>query len=233
MAFKKKILIVEDELIIAETIVEILRAQGYEKTFVAESVEEAKIFIEKENPDLVFTDIALKSNQTGIDLGHLLFEKYKIPFIYITSHVSSQIIQKAKATFPNAFLSKPFKKEDLLIAMEFAFHKADSAEVEDDCLYVKDGHETVRIPYDEIIYLKADRNYTSIFPSEGKVRLVRFSLAEILSQLPEETFLRIHKSYVVNLKQILSVKSSRVLLADMELPVGRSYRETLSYVFNK
>jgi two-component system, LytTR family, response regulator LytT len=233
MTSQKKILIVEDELIITETIIEILRNQGYEKTFIAESVKEAIVFIEKENPDLVFTDIALKGNRTGIDLGHLLFEKYKIPFIYITSHISSQIVEKAKKTFPNAFLSKPFKKEDLLIAMEFAFHKSDSAEVENDSLYVKDGYETVRIPYDEIIYLKAERNYTSIFPNEGKVRLVRFSLTEIHSQLPGETFLRIHKSYVVNLKQIISVKSTRVLLADMELPVGRSYREMLSSVFNK
>lgn len=233
MVLNKKILIVEDELIIAETIVEILQGQGYEKTFIAESVEEAIELIEKEKPDLVFTDIALKGNQTGLDLGNSLFDKYKIPFIYVTSHVSSQVIQKAKATFPNAFLSKPFKKEDLLIAMEFAFHKAESLEAENDSLFVKDGYETVKVPFEEIIYLKAERNYTSIFPREGKVRLVRFSLTEILSQLPAETFLRIHKSYAVNRKQIISFKSTRVLMADMELPVGRSYREMLSAAFNK
>jgi DNA-binding LytR/AlgR family response regulator len=233
---KKNILIVEDELLIAEMIAETMHNVGYKNTFIVASVGEAIEEIEKRKPELVFTDIALKGNRSGIDLGLLLYEKYKIPFIYITSHVSLQVIEKAKKTFPNAFLSKPFKKDDLLIAVEFAFHETDSRNAKDDqnSLFIKDGHVSVRILFEEIIYLKAEKNYTAISISSGRTRLVRYTLTDLLEQLPGGTFIRIHKSYAVNYNTIIAFQSSGVVLNNsVSLPVGRSYREIISQLFSR
>lgn len=232
MQSQRKILVVEDELLIAEMILELLKEEGYERIFMASSFSEAIALIEEQSPDLVFTDIALGEARTGIDLGYLLKDTYKIPFIYITSHISDQVINEAKHTFPNAFLTKPFKKKDLLIALEFALHKMESDDNKD-YLVTKDGPNVVKIAYEDIAYLKAERNYTEIYNTVGKRRIIRSSLTEMLSQLPESRFLRIHKSYAVNRTSILGFQSTKVLLKDIELPVGRSYRNSLSRLFDK
>jgi two-component system, LytTR family, response regulator LytT len=228
----KNILVVEDELIIAESIVEVLEEAGYRNVIVVASVKLAVLAIEKEKPDLVFTDIALSGAETGIDLGHLLYEKYRIPFIYITSHSSSHIIHEAKHTFPNAFLTKPFKKQDLLVALELAFYAESSKKESDDqFLTIKDGHEIAQVPISDIMYLKAEKNYTSIHLYSGKKRLVRYVIADVLSQLPDTSFFRIHKSYVVNSKYITSFQSTKLFLNEIVLPVGRSYRDSVSLLF--
>jgi two-component SAPR family response regulator len=113
-------LIVEDEFLIAETISEILTNIGCFKIRMVSTVEEAITEIELRKPQIVLTDINLGREKTGIDLGNLLHTKYHIPFIYITSHSSPEILGKAKHTRPNAYIIKPFKNEDLMVAIELA-----------------------------------------------------------------------------------------------------------------
>ena len=114
------ILIVEDELLIAEMIRELLENAGYKNIRTVVSVEEAVEEIENRKPGLVLSDIELGKSRNGIDLGTLLHFTYFIPFIFITSHKSADIINRAKYTHPNAYIVKPFKSEDLLIAIELA-----------------------------------------------------------------------------------------------------------------
>ena len=97
-------LIVEDELLIAETISDLLKKEGAQNITIVESVEEALSHIETNHTDLVLTDIALGNEQTGIDLGNLLYTKYHIPFIYITSHADKAMINKVKHTRPNGYI---------------------------------------------------------------------------------------------------------------------------------
>ena len=97
-------LIVEDEFLIAETISEILKNRGYKKVRLVATIEEAITEIEICKPNMVLTDINLGNQKSGIDLGELLLNKYQIPFIYITSHSSSEILNKAKYTRPNAYI---------------------------------------------------------------------------------------------------------------------------------
>ncbi|MDQ3191702.1 MAG: response regulator [Bacteroidota bacterium] len=223
------ILIVEDELLIGENISDILFNEGYVNVQIACSVDEAILFIEKQKPDLVFSDIALGSGKSGIELGKLLNEKYHIPFIYITSHFSSQIVQQAKQTSPKAYLTKPFKKQDLLIALELGLFKQQTNTINDtkDVLIVKDGHDRIRIPLDEIIWIKAEKNYTEIHQVSSKVIVVRELFTEILARLPEYNFARVHKSFGVNLKFITEVKSTKILLKTVEIPIGRIYSTSL------
>ena len=225
-----KILVVEDELIIAEQISLLLVKEGYPRPLVAANYDEAVEFLEKETPDIVITDISLGEGKSGIDIGVLLNEQYKIPFIYITSLHSSEVVKKASKTRPNAYLVKPFKKEDLSVAVELAYtsrNKYIREGVSGSVLTVKDSYATIRISVDDIIMLKAEENYTTINTRSQRPRMVRQYLSELLDQLPVELFVRIHRSYVVNKNFISEIHSGHIVIFDFQLPVSRTYRPQL------
>jgi two-component SAPR family response regulator len=110
---KFKIIVVEDEALIADNIAEILEDCGYEIPAVCGKVETALVEIEKHKPDLILLDINLKNNLDGIDLAHEINKKYQIPFIFLTSNSDAKTIDKAKLTSPQGYIIKPFTKADL------------------------------------------------------------------------------------------------------------------------
>ena len=227
-------LIVEDELLIAETISDLLKKEGAQNITIVESVEEALSHIETNHTDLVLTDIALGNEQTGIDLGNLLYTKYHIPFIYITSHADKAMINKVKHTRPNGYIVKPFKKDDLLVAIELALYNTANAPLksnENNELIVKDGRALVKLFHDNIVWLEADGNYTTIHLINNKRHVIRTTLAEMEEQLPSDNFIRIHKSYVVNKKHITEVRANNVIIDQKELAIGRTFQQNLVNVF--
>ena len=187
MSETARFLIVEDEFLIAENTAEILERAGYTNIRMASTVDEAIAEIEKEAPTMVLTDIALGQAKSGIDLGALLHTQYKIPFIYITSHSSPEILGKAKHTRPNAYIIKPFKNEDLIVAIELALFNSDTGaeSSESDELLVKEGRAMVRLPHTSIMWMEADGNYTTIHVNNQKRRVVRTPISELQEQLPE------------------------------------------------
>ncbi|WP_125723577.1 sigma 54-interacting response regulator [Flavobacterium ustbae] len=120
--FKKRILIVEDQFIEAHDLQLILEKASYEVTGIARSVEQALEQIEINRPDLVFLDIMLKGSRNGIELAHILKEKY-IGFIFISANSSKSILDQAKTTQPYGFIVKPFREQDVLTTLEIAFYR--------------------------------------------------------------------------------------------------------------
>jgi len=118
---KKKILIVEDQLIIAYDIKQILESQGYEVVSNVSSVEDAIEVLKTLPTDLVLLDIGLRGAQTGLDLGAYINQSFKIPFIYITSFSDAQTLSDATETHPSGYIVKPFKPLDVLTAVYLAF----------------------------------------------------------------------------------------------------------------
>ncbi|MES2109879.1 MAG: sigma 54-interacting transcriptional regulator [Bacteroidota bacterium] len=116
---KEKILIVEDELIVAKDLEYILANAGYSVSGIAVSVVKARQMIEAEIPDLVLLDIYLKGDLTGIDLAADLNEK-NIAFVYLSANSNQSVLESAKQTRPYGFLVKPFREEDVLIALDIA-----------------------------------------------------------------------------------------------------------------
>lgn len=119
---KKKILIVEDESLIAYDLKLILIKAGYKVCGIADSVNEALELIEEEEPDMVLLDIYLKGAATGIDLAKKLTVK-NIAFIYLSANFQESILEKAKETQPYGFLVKPFREKELLITLDVAFYR--------------------------------------------------------------------------------------------------------------
>lgn len=118
-----KILIVEDEAMIAEDLAVILMKSGYEVVGTAYSGERAMDLLHSRRIDLVLLDIYLGPSISGLDVAKLLNEKYKIPFIFLTSFADDTTLNSAGNYFPEAYLTKPFKKKDIIAAIRMCEFK--------------------------------------------------------------------------------------------------------------
>ncbi len=119
---KEKILIVEDEFIVANDLRLMLTKAGYAVCGIASSVVLARNLIETKKPDWVLLDIMLKGDLTGIDLAWELIEK-KVPFLYISANTNQSTLEAVKATQPYGFMVKPFRERDLLVMLDIAKYK--------------------------------------------------------------------------------------------------------------
>jgi two-component system, response regulator PdtaR len=120
---KPKILIVENERIIAIDIKNSLHRMGCEVMEILGSGEEVIRKIKEEKPDLILMDITLDGALDGIETAEIISSKYDIPVIYLTAYSDRETLQRAKITEPYGFLVKPFDSREIEIAIEMAFIK--------------------------------------------------------------------------------------------------------------
>ena len=117
------VLIVEDEPLIAEDIRMFLGNINYSIAGVAYDSTKALDLLATRNPDAVLLDITIRGDMDGIEIGEIIRKNYQIPFIYLTSHSDSNTIERAKKTFPDGYLLKPFDERDLLTSLEMAIYR--------------------------------------------------------------------------------------------------------------
>ncbi len=118
-----KILIVEDEMIVAKDMQETLKSKGYAVTAIVNSGRDAIKEAKKEQPDLILMDIVLKGKMDGIETAKRIHKDFDIPIIFITAFSSNKILQRAKAAKPYAYITKPFDNIELYTNIEIALHK--------------------------------------------------------------------------------------------------------------
>ena len=117
-----KILIVEDEVLIAEDIKDSLIELGYDVAEVCYNSEDALEYLYKHTPDFIILDINIRGTKDGIQVAEVIKEKYDIPFIFLSSLSDSETLDRAKRTQPKGYLVKPFKPKDLLTTIEMAIY---------------------------------------------------------------------------------------------------------------
>jgi PAS domain S-box-containing protein len=120
---KKKILIVEDQLIIAMDLKLTLEGLGYEVTGIAGTAEECFNFFEKEKPNLVLMDIMLSGGVDGISAAEGIHKKFDVPIIYLTAHSDNNSLSRANLTGPYGYIVKPIEERDLYTSIEIALHR--------------------------------------------------------------------------------------------------------------
>jgi DNA-binding LytR/AlgR family response regulator len=233
-----KVLIVEDEMIIGANISLQLSNLGYEVSGIIPRGEEALLHIKQNQPDIVLLDIQLKGRLDGIDTAQLMQKDHDIPIIYLTANVDDAHFNRAKSTNPSAFISKPFKKLDLQHAIELTVgrmsnnnslsddDKCTSPFVQSDSIYIRRNEKMVKILIKDIYYFEADRNYCRIYSKKRECLMV-MTLKNIYDKLPQEHFLRIHRSFIVNLSHVDEVAGSHVVIARKAIPLSRSLRGEL------
>jgi len=119
----KQILVVEDEIIIAENIQRKLTNMGYYVPAIVSSGEEAIKKIKENNPDLVLMDIVIHGKIDGIETAGQIRSLYDIPVVYLTAFADEKTLERAKITEPFGYLIKPFKERELQIIIEIALYK--------------------------------------------------------------------------------------------------------------
>lgn len=118
-----KVLVVEDEIIVAKDIEETLQNLGYSVTGIARSAEEAIELSERTEPEIVLMDIMLEGKMDGTEAAKVIRARFNIPVIFLTAYSNEKTLKRAKTTNPYGYILKPFQETDLYTTIEIALHK--------------------------------------------------------------------------------------------------------------
>lgn len=236
---KIKVLIVEDEVLVAEDIAGDLTKDGFEVSSIATSGEEALAAIEKNPPHLILMDINIKGKIDGIETAEMVNNNYNIPIIYVTSNTSSQFVSRALDTSPHAFISKPYNHQDLIIAIELAIKRHNQyimelqeSEVELHSIFVKNGDYYRKILLTDILYIEASGSYCKVVTKNGNYTL-SFNLHKFDSQINYKILKRVHRSYIVNLENVEGIDKSSLIVNHEIIPVSNAYKVEVFGYFQK
>lgn len=248
---KVKILIVEDEILIAQDIANRLTANNYKIAGIAASTNSALQLITKHDDiDIILIDIILKGDLDGIELARIINDKHHIPFIFLTSHADTSLIERAKSVHPYAYILKPFNDRQVSIAIELAlvnysnktpekelikkqaFSKTDNQVMQiKDSLFLKKDQHFERVPLKEIMFLQADNNYCTVSTKSERF-IYSMVLKKIEAQLPLNQFLRVHRSYVVNINLVNGFEGNMLFIGENKIPVSKTYKDEVFRLFH-
>lgn len=253
MQHNLNILIVEDDFIISADLQLTLENMGYNANGICASAEEALDYLKNNPVDFAIFDINLKGETDGIELAGLVARHYQIPFVFLTTLMDQEFVDRAKQVKPYAYMLKPFNQRQLQIAVEMAisnFSAGKEAQVnqsltekangqktetsdEDDVLppvkgaiFLKKNQRFVKVRIEEIFFVEADGNYTIVHTTQGDF-LYAFVLKKIEVKLPSETFARVHRSYLVNVNHVNSFSGNLITVNGHDIPVSKNHQSEL------
>lgn len=214
-----KILILEDEAIIAESLYQLLNLLEYAPYEPVDTPESAITIIRTKPPDLLLLDLHLQHERSGLEVAeYVQTEQLHIPFIILTAHSDPATIAKVKQYHPAAFLIKPFMRDSLFAAIELAAPE-EPGEHE---LFLKTGPRYEKLDLRELIYVRANGKYSELHFTFGK-RLIRMPLSAFINENHNISFLRVHKTYAVNPEFITAYTADELSLPNSKIPVGRFF----------
>lgn len=226
-----RILIIEDEPLIQEHLKQCLETIDYEVLNMIDNAQEAIDYLKESNDDvdIVLLDINLNDELDGIDLANIIKNEYGMPFMFVTSYTDDKTIERAKHTGPIGYIVKPFTTEDLKSNLEIAlfnYQKEIQESITSDFIYVKKDHELKKLCFSDITYLEANDNYCMVYTEEGRYLLSK-TLKKTITKFPPSKFVRVHRSYVINIDRIDSIGPNYIKIKDKEIPLSESSRKEL------
>jgi DNA-binding LytR/AlgR family response regulator len=222
----KSILIVEDEPLIADDIAGTLKEKGYGIMGPVDNADEASALLSKTKPNLVLLDIQIKGTRDGVQFATEVRTKHKLPFIFITSFYDRATLDRAKLTQPQAYILKPFDERDLIINVEMALYKHHKPPLLSEKIFVKEKNEMIALQVKDILYVEAFDNYAKVF-TEKQSYIVSHTLKHVEDNLSSKSFLRVHRSYLINFEKVTSINESNICLGLVKIPLAQSYRQEL------
>jgi DNA-binding LytR/AlgR family response regulator len=226
-----KIGIVEDEMIISETIAMALEELQYKVSGVVGTYKDAIVMLENTNPDLVLLDINLGTKKDGIDLAFEIQKRFNTPIIFLTANSDPATISRAKEVNPLAFLVKPFSKNDLYSAIEIGLNNfntiLNTERNPPKHIALKVGVAFEKVVLDDIVYLKNDHHYFDIQLTCGKTIVVRYTSSQIIALLPANQFVKINRFYIINVKQVTNIHKKNLIISQLTIPISKEVRETV------
>ena len=236
---KPLILVVEDEAIIAADIQDRLEDAGYRVIHTARG-EQAVTLAKREKPGLVLMDVNLAGEMDGITAAQRICATGEPPLIFLTSNSDRPTFTRARAVGPRAFLTKPFRGRDLLNAVELNLGQGPTTSPQSergnpqgsdasftDRIFVPSKERMVRLFIADILFVTADDYYCRVI-TEDQEYLVTQTLKKFAATLPAAApFLRVHRSYLVNLRRVTEIGEIYVYLDTHKVPISRTKRDEL------
>ena len=232
-----KILVIEDDPNIADTLNDMLETLGHDVVGVYDNGPEALIFLRDNTPDLVLIDIQLRGRMDGVEVAGVIQEEYNVPFVFTTAYADEATIDKAKETSPYGYIVKPYGMKDIYAAIEMAISnhrllgelkvsKPSETEVRKDNIYLKVDTKLVKVKESDILYIEAKGDYV-LFKTVDKGYVVNATMKKVEEKLNPDKFLKIHRSYIINLDKIVDIENTTLVINDKVIPISRSRRDLL------
>lgn len=184
-------------------------------------------FLNREHIDLIFLDINMP-DISGIQLIATLAIK---PMVIFTTAYSNYAVESYNLNAVD-YLLKPITFERFLAAVNkaadlFALkNKTGNKNAGSDTVFIKSGPQTYQVKIADILYLEKDGNYITVYLKDKKI-LIRENMTDIFELVPEQEFVRVHKSFVVAIKHITMIEVHQLIISGEKIPIGSTYREPL------
>ena len=178
---------------------------------------------------MVFLDIQIPGEMSGMELARELRSRdSQLQIVFITNY--SQYVYNGYEVGALRYIQKPVKKEQLFECLDIAYRQWNLHQ--DTALLLDTNKEKIRLLYKEILYLEISGHYITIRTVDGTEYYVRNTIEKMQQLLPEDLFIRCHRSYLVNLMYIRKLsRSSLILTNEKQIPVGVRQRENLESRF--
>lgn len=242
---KTNVLVVEDESIVSKDIQYSLKKIGYNVVGAASTGEKAFELAATTHPDIILMDIMLKGDMNGIETAERVKKELHIPVIYLTAYADEATLTKAKITEPYGYIIKPFKEVDLHTSIEMALYKfskekevlqerdllfslIENKENNNDFIFVKSKSRLVKINTSDIYFVEALKDYVAINTLESRYT-IHSTMKDIINKLPEDQFIRVHRSFIVRIDKIAAIEYPNLQLENdkKSIPIGGSYKDDL------
>ena len=232
-----KVLIVEDEVLVAEEIAADLEDYGFLVTDIAISSRECLDAIEKNRPHIILMDINIKGEKDGIETSSVIKKEHNIPIVYLTANTDKNTITRALETLPSAFISKPYHKKDLSISIEVAFNNHNeniliNQPLIKDSFFVKSGELYVKINTEDVNYIEADGSYCVIHTS-SKQYTISSNLNHFQNNHNNPIFVKTHRSYIINIQKVEAFNPESVIINGTSIPISKAHQKEIIKFFNK
>lgn len=226
-------LIIDDEPLARKLIQDhVVKIPGFEVVGMCGNAMEAMVILNQKKVDLIFLDIQMPQ-MTGLDFLRTVHPK---PGVIITSAYREYALEGFELDVVD-YLLKPVTFERFFKAVSKFCQQVPNGNGKPPVLndgtengafiYVKENKKHVKICFHEIIYIEGFSEYIKIYTAQKRV-ITKLSLSWMESQLPEDHFLRIHKSYIIALSAIEAFTANTIDVGGKELPIGRSYKNLVS-----
>ncbi len=245
------ILVVEDDSVTALALSSLLRKEGYQVIGTVDNGPAALSLFRDQPVDLVLMDVNIRGDLDGIQTASNLLALRPVPLIYLTALADRATLDRAKTTFPAAYIVKPFRREGVRAAIELAVQnfsqkkeaprrvevpESDAPGVNretilqiDNHIFIRQNYQFLKVKLSDILFLQADDNYIVLQTNSQKFAL-RMPLASALERIHYDKLVRVHRSYVINVGNMDSFTDTEITMGKHLIPIGKNYKsEFLRY----
>jgi two-component system LytT family response regulator len=221
---------IDDEpLALKQIVAYIAKTPFLELVCACSNAFEAKELLASQSVDLMFVDINMPG-MSGMELVKSLTRK---PLVIFTTAYSEFAVESYKVNAQN-YLLKPFSLAEFTVATQKALHyweqlrATETGSSLDDSIWVKSEYHLVRVSLPEVLFIEGMNDYVRIHLETGKPIMTLSSLKAMEEQLPSSKFMRIHRSWIINLEKIVQIEKGQAILTGKHaIPIGDQYREAL------